>query len=145
MMRAPARRHPAGTGARRRGARGFTLLELMYVLVVAAIVAALGYPLLRENIREARRSVAEGVLMEMATRQEDFFNDNKTYATSTATLGYADPFDTDGGHYRVSVVAAVTDATTFTIQAVPQGAQVGDECATLAITAAGAKTPAGCW
>lgn len=102
----------------RRSQLGFTLIEAMIVVAVAAILVGIAYPAYTGVMRKVRRSDAHESLMKAASLQEQFYVDNKRYATKMSELGY--PSDTPlsrEGHYTITVSAAGTH--TFTVQAVP--------------------------
>jgi type IV pilus assembly protein PilE len=131
----------------------------MVVVAIVALLAAIAYPSYQSQIRKARRSVAKTALVEAASRQEQFFQDRKTYTAVLTDLGYsADPFylDKDGNTtaagstsriYQIDITAA--GVNTFAIAAVPQAAQAGDSCGTLTLNQAGVKGAGGtvsdCW
>jgi type IV pilus assembly protein PilE len=125
---------------RRHG--GFTLVELLVVIVIVAILAAIGYPAYQNYTRDARRAAARAVMLDAASRQEQFYLDNKTYANAVASLGLDSPLTTDGGYYTITVAG---NATTYTITATPIAIQATAECGVLTLNVAGVKTPAGCW
>ncbi len=62
--------------------RGFTLIELMIVIAVIAVLAAVGYPSYRDHIAKGQRSQGQQLLSEIATRQEQFLLDRRQYATA---------------------------------------------------------------
>ncbi|MDH3469026.1 MAG: prepilin-type N-terminal cleavage/methylation domain-containing protein, partial [Gammaproteobacteria bacterium] len=62
-----------------RVVRGFTLIELMVVIVVASVLMAIAVPSYFDQVKRARRADAREALSDLATRQEQFFLDNKAY------------------------------------------------------------------
>ncbi len=71
--------------------RGFTLIELMITVAVVGILAAVAYPSYVKQILRGQRSTGQGVVMDLAQRQEQYFNDNRAYATTAAQLNYTLP------------------------------------------------------
>lgn len=74
--------------APRRGG-GFTLIELMITVAIVAIVTALAYPSYQKQIIRGQRTAGQNFVMDLAQRNEQYFLDNRTYATTMAQLGYA--------------------------------------------------------
>ena len=62
--------------------RGFTLIELMIVLVVAAILAAIALPAMSEYMLRGKLASATASLREAAQRMENFYADNRSYAAT---------------------------------------------------------------
>jgi type IV pilus assembly protein PilE len=140
-----------------RHRRGFTLLELMIVLVVMAILAAIAFPSYTKYGYRARRTDGQKLLMSIASAQERYYALHNAYA-DLATIGYATTTTatSEAGYYTASVnVTAVSslDAQAYTATAtpVPQGPQARDSCGALTLTSTGTKGPAGttsngtCW
>ena len=143
---------PPGTLSRRGWPRvrvttgGFTLVELMIVVAIAAILAAVAYPNYLDQMRKTHRASARAALSDAASRQEQYFLDNKQYASTVGQLSLDG--DVDDGAYTVTVAAATTDCPLnrcYLLQAAPQGAQADDACGTLAISSDGNRTPPACW
>ena len=147
---------------------GFTLVELMIVVVVIAILASVAVPSYTGYVTDARRQGAAQELLTIASRQEQHFMDNKAYATSLTQLGYsAQPIGTDdNGAYVGATDAsaqytfAITSTTAstsgviraFTVSAIPKASQLSrdTECGTLTLTEAGLRMAGGaqnsdCW
>lgn len=144
--------------------KGFTLIELMIVMVVVAILVAIAVPSYQEFVRRANRTDAKNALMRIAAEQEKFFTAFHRYSGSIdgartgnpATSGLAMPDTTeegggDGAYYDITV-ALTGDNLGYTLTATPQGAvQAVDACGALTITntgvraALGATAPPDCW
>lgn len=130
-----------------RARQGFTLIELMVVVAVIGIIAAIAYPAYTDFVERSRRSEATEALQNLATLQEQYYNDNKAYTGSMGNLGM--PNTTENDYYALSITSgAAVDGTvqTYTLSATAQGAQASDtECATIQLDSSGNKTPAECW
>ena len=123
---------------------GFTLIELMIAVVIVAILAVIALPSYAEFIKRGTRADAQAFLMEISLRQQQRLVDRREYASTIADLGLALPRSlTD--KYAVSMSAPAVVPPTFTISAVPQGAQTTERCGTLTLDSAGQRSPSRCW
>lgn len=130
---------------------GFTLLELMIVVVIIAILAAIAIPTYGRYAIRAHRVDGQELLLRIANAQERFYATYNHYGALTE-LGYVSPQASDKSYYSVTMVPAAASTTqSFTATAAPQGAQSKDDCQSLTITSAGVKASTGtttngsCW
>ncbi|WP_407279976.1 type IV pilin protein [Aromatoleum evansii] len=130
---------------------GFTLIEVMIVVAIIGILAAVAYPAYTSYLVRANRSVTTAYLLDIATRQQQYRLDARTFG-SLSDIGMSTPPSEVSKHYAISLDGAPT-ATAFTVQAVPTGAQLAQDakCGTLSINQAGNKgisgsgSAADCW
>ena len=131
-----------------RRSRGFTLTELIVALVIMGILASIAAVSYRAYALEARRGAAQTALTDAASRQEQFFLNNKTYTVTVGAGGLNASAAVDGGSYTLSVDAPTAGcpiATCYALRATPQGSQAEDSCGALTYSSDGDKGPANCW
>ena len=97
----------------KRNASGFTLVELMVVLAIAAILLAIAVPTYQNQARKSRRTEAKTALLDFASREERYLSTNNAYSNAAANLGYsALPTVVGSGYYQLSVPAPVASTST---------------------------------
>lgn len=65
---------------------GFTLIEMMIVVAIIGILAAIAYPSYDEYVKRGNRSEGQALLNDAAARQERYFNQNNAYITQVADI-----------------------------------------------------------
>ena len=81
---------------------GFTLIEVMIVVVVIGILIAIALPGYESSMQKGRRADAKSALLSAASRQEQYMLDRGTYVDDMQELGFAaDPMVSEEGHYEV--------------------------------------------
>ena len=126
--------------------QGFTLIELMIVVAIVAILAAISLPSYNDYVVKTNRSDAKVALMKYAQMQESYFVQNMSYAkdllssSTDGNLGLSgSSVVTDEGFYTITLSAKKSDdsvctgvatsaCTKFTLTAVPVSGerQAGD-------------------
>lgn len=105
---------------------GFSLIELLIVVAIVGIIAAVAYPRYGEFVLRAGRAEGAATLLQVMERQELFYRNNLSYTTTLASLGYTGIVASENGRYQVTA-ASCADATIgrcVVLTAVPQGGQV---------------------
>jgi type IV pilus assembly protein PilE len=135
------------------GARnaGFTLVELMIVIVIASILLTIAIPSYLGQMRKSRRTEARAGLLDLAQREERYMSTNSSYTTNPAQLGYsgtAFPINMSN-NYQLSVcvgtilpcTGAAATGTTFLLTAAAINGQLKDNpCASLSLDNTGSQT-----
>ncbi len=107
-----------------RGKEGVTLLEVMVVVVIVGILAAVAIPAYNNYITRSRRAAAFTALETVRAAQEMYRAERGFYVLIGDLPGCTSTMA--GDNYTISVAYGVTPLTTFTVTATPQNKQVGD-------------------
>lgn len=120
---------------------GFSLIELMVVVLIIAILAAIAIPSYSRYAFRARRPDGQELLLRVANAQERYYATYNTYGGDPVTGDLKlSSTSSEKGYYTIVITA--TDLTKdYTATATPVGVQATDACGALSINSAGVKTP----
>ncbi|HEY1725272.1 MAG TPA: type IV pilin protein [Steroidobacteraceae bacterium] len=109
--------------------KGFSLIELMIALAIAAILAAIAIPMYTKQVQHSRRVDARTAVLDAAGREERYLSTSGSYATLWSQIGFNSAAATTAalavgsGYYQITIAttAAVAPATppTYTVAATP--------------------------
>lgn len=121
---------------------GFTLIELMVVVAVIGILASLAVPSYHDYVRRAARRAAQGFMLDVANREQQFFLDNRAFTDKFDSTGLkvSAPVETSGRYtFVIDLTTPAGPPPCFTITATAQNEQVKDGTP-ITLDCRGAKT-----
>jgi len=105
-----------------RNEKGFTLVELMIVIVIVGILAAVAVPIYTGNVNKAKQSECDAALGTIRTALRVYYAENGAYPLGKSGFTIADwdtlglsTFDLTGKYFAASTYKLTSDATTYTI------------------------------
>lgn len=94
--------------------QGFTLIELMVVVVIVGILAAIAIPNYTQYVSRTRASEALGSLANLRVKMEQYYFDNRTYVSTGTTCGLSSISGSNTSTYTFSCTAPTTSTYTIT-------------------------------
>jgi len=114
---------------------GFTLIELMVVVIIVGVLAAVAVPLYRSNVKKAMSSEGAALLGSVLTAEKVYYQENATYTTTQANLG----LETTGNKYFTAYTVSSATSAGFTATSSGTGGAAGVTVTMTFTNAAGAS------
>jgi type IV pilus assembly protein PilE len=149
---------------RKHGAIGFTLIELMIVVVVIALLTTVAYPSYRDYVIKGKRAEAKAALLRAAQMQERYYSDKATYLADLAPLfglgagatvyssenpsnpGKDNVAGTGSAAYTIAAAAPTAGCpinACFSLTATPRAPHADAVCGNFTLTSTGTRGAAG--
>ena len=120
--------------------KGYSLVELMVVVIVVAILGMIGLPSYRAYMIRSQRTEAKDALVRLASNQEKFYFQNRTYSADLAELGFTAGGLTDTGLYQLALVADQLSWSATAVPAAGSGMTADEECQEFGVDETGLRT-----
>jgi len=128
--------------------RGFTLIEVMIVVVIIGVLASIALPAYTDYVDRSRRTDAKTSILNLAQQFERCYTRQSNYEDASCPAA-AIGAPSNEGFYSITIVST---STTYTIEAEPTGVQARDstKCSKFTYTQTGSRTADGtagnsCW
>ena len=112
---------------------GFTLVEILIVIVLIGVLAAIALPSYQRSIENSRRADGMAVMQGLSQAMERYYTETGTYTGASAGL-YSRKAPVEGAAVYYNLTISVLNSADYTLLATPANAQSGDGFLTLTNT-----------
>ncbi len=128
-----------------RKAKGFTLVEMLIVVLILSILASIAYPAYIDSVRKGRRADAMVQLNDVAMRLQRCYTTNTTYNSAAGVCLIKDSLaagvKSDAGYYLVQATSVASTGFLLSATPVAGSSQVSDsKCKKFTLDQSGKRT-----
>jgi type IV pilus assembly protein PilE len=127
-----------------RRSQGFTLMEILIVVAIIGVLAAVAFPSYQNHVRKSNRAGAQAFMMDVASKQALYLSTARGYAASLTDLQMTAPAEVTR-FYTVTLDAPVAVPPAFTVTATPKSGTVQEADPVLTLDDKGTKSPSDKW
>lgn len=124
---------------------GFSLIELMIVVAIVGVLAFLAFPSYQQFIDDGKRSSTQSYMLELASRQSNYLQDNRRYTDTINDLVVVASDDVTNNYDIEITIGAAGEAPSYTITASPKSTSTLALDGDLTLNHLGVKTPLDKW
>jgi len=125
--------------------QGFTLVELMIVIVILGIISAYALTNTSGHVKKSHRAEAKSLMLQVAHQQERYFTEHNAYGTMKAIGNASEALTTESGNHQITVSLSNNNMA-YTITAKPLNTD--NECGNLSLTDTNVRSSSingNCW
>lgn len=132
---------------------GFTLIELMAVVVIVAVLLIVALPAYQNQVIRGHRSAAKAEILNIADREQQFLLANRSYATKgvlegngyNPRSGVNDTGDTAKYTYAIELTTIGSGLPHYKIEFTPVADTIVADDGALSLTSEGLREPEDKW
>ncbi|PHS56655.1 MAG: prepilin-type cleavage/methylation domain-containing protein [Alcanivorax sp.] len=110
-------KYPQNEGRKKASATGFTLIEMLTVVVIISILLAVAYPAYTKYVQDAHQEEGRGVLLDWASSLEGYRGKHFSYKGAASMTGSLVPASVGHKHYKFTI--SIPSDHKYTIKAAP--------------------------